>query len=105
VRFDIQPGREGFIDFKSGQESMIYRSKNGHLMVVRMNGEIASFKLYTNSTGHFKTHRFSCVSGINQNQVKMISVTTEGWRCSSPKATTDFRNSHVQSAILPNNLY
>uniref|UniRef100_A0A8C5BIY6 Myosin IHb n=1 Tax=Gadus morhua TaxID=8049 RepID=A0A8C5BIY6_GADMO len=39
VRFDIQPGREGFIDFKSGQESMIYRSKNGHLMVVRMNGE------------------------------------------------------------------
>ncbi|XP_030210700.1 unconventional myosin-Ih [Gadus morhua] len=33
VRFDIQPGREGFIDFKSGQESMIYRSKNGHLMV------------------------------------------------------------------------
>uniref|UniRef100_A0A8C5BE30 Myosin IHb n=1 Tax=Gadus morhua TaxID=8049 RepID=A0A8C5BE30_GADMO len=35
VRFDIQPGREGFIDFKSGQESMIYRSKNGHLMVVQ----------------------------------------------------------------------
>ncbi|XP_061590173.1 unconventional myosin-Ih isoform X2 [Cololabis saira] len=33
VRFDIQPGREGFIDFKSGQESMVYRAKNGHLMV------------------------------------------------------------------------
>lgn len=34
VRFDIQPGREGFVDFKSGQESMVYRAKNGHLMVV-----------------------------------------------------------------------
>uniref|UniRef100_A0AAY4B846 Myosin IHb n=1 Tax=Denticeps clupeoides TaxID=299321 RepID=A0AAY4B846_9TELE len=34
VRFDIQPGREGFVDFKSGSESMVYRAKNGHLMVV-----------------------------------------------------------------------
>uniref|UniRef100_A0A3B4V5C7 Unconventional myosin-Ih-like n=1 Tax=Seriola dumerili TaxID=41447 RepID=A0A3B4V5C7_SERDU len=33
VRFDIQPGREGFVDFKSGQESMVYRAKNGHLTV------------------------------------------------------------------------
>ncbi|KAK7895286.1 hypothetical protein WMY93_020611 [Mugilogobius chulae] len=33
VRFDIHPGREGFVDFKSGQESMVYRTKNGHLMV------------------------------------------------------------------------
>ncbi|XP_046900302.1 unconventional myosin-Ih [Hypomesus transpacificus] len=33
VRFDIQPGREGFVDFKSGQEFMVYRAKNGHLMV------------------------------------------------------------------------
>ncbi|XP_056147198.1 unconventional myosin-Ih [Lampris incognitus] len=33
VRFDIQPGREGFVDFKSGQESTVYRTKNGHLMV------------------------------------------------------------------------
>uniref|UniRef100_A0AAQ4QEL5 Myosin IHb n=1 Tax=Gasterosteus aculeatus aculeatus TaxID=481459 RepID=A0AAQ4QEL5_GASAC len=37
VRFDIQPGREGFVDFKSGQESMVYRAKNGHLMVVSVN--------------------------------------------------------------------
>uniref|UniRef100_A0A674ESU7 Myosin IH n=1 Tax=Salmo trutta TaxID=8032 RepID=A0A674ESU7_SALTR len=36
VKFDIQPGREGFVDFKSGQETMIYRAKNGHLMVVSM---------------------------------------------------------------------
>lgn len=34
VRYDIRPGREGFVDFKSGQESMVYRAKNGHLMVV-----------------------------------------------------------------------
>ncbi|XP_041916381.1 unconventional myosin-Ih isoform X2 [Alosa sapidissima] len=34
VRFDIHPGREGFVDFKSGSESMVYRAKNGHLMVV-----------------------------------------------------------------------
>lgn len=33
VRFDIHPGREGFVEFKSGQESMVYRAKNGHLMV------------------------------------------------------------------------
>lgn len=38
VRFDIQPGREGFVDFKSGQESMVYRAKNGHLMVVSVEG-------------------------------------------------------------------
>uniref|UniRef100_A0A8D3CGK6 Myosin IHb n=1 Tax=Scophthalmus maximus TaxID=52904 RepID=A0A8D3CGK6_SCOMX len=35
IRFDIQPGREGFVDFKSGQESIVYRAKNGHLTVVR----------------------------------------------------------------------
>uniref|UniRef100_A0A8B9KQ71 Myosin IHb n=1 Tax=Astyanax mexicanus TaxID=7994 RepID=A0A8B9KQ71_ASTMX len=34
VRFDIQPGREGVIDFKSSSESMVYRAKNGHLIVV-----------------------------------------------------------------------
>uniref|UniRef100_A0A8C2L6P0 Myosin IHb n=1 Tax=Cyprinus carpio TaxID=7962 RepID=A0A8C2L6P0_CYPCA len=34
VRFDIQPGKEGFVDFKSSSESMVYRAKNGHLMVV-----------------------------------------------------------------------
>lgn len=34
VRFDFPPGREGFVDFKSGPESMVYRAKNGHLMVV-----------------------------------------------------------------------
>ncbi|KTF96026.1 hypothetical protein cypCar_00012482, partial [Cyprinus carpio] len=33
VRFDIQPGKEGFVDFKSSSESMVYRAKNGHLMV------------------------------------------------------------------------
>uniref|UniRef100_A0A8C1E365 Myosin IHb n=1 Tax=Cyprinus carpio carpio TaxID=630221 RepID=A0A8C1E365_CYPCA len=32
--FDIQPGKEGFVDFKSSSESMVYRAKNGHLMVV-----------------------------------------------------------------------
>uniref|UniRef100_A0A4W4GSI7 Myosin IHb n=1 Tax=Electrophorus electricus TaxID=8005 RepID=A0A4W4GSI7_ELEEL len=34
VRFDIQPGREGVVDFKSSSEFMVYRAKNGHLMVV-----------------------------------------------------------------------
>ncbi|XP_057674432.1 unconventional myosin-Ih isoform X1 [Corythoichthys intestinalis] len=33
VRFDIQPGREGVVDFRSGQESVVYRAKNGHLTV------------------------------------------------------------------------
>ncbi|XP_057215605.1 unconventional myosin-Ih isoform X2 [Triplophysa rosa] len=33
VRFDIQPGKEGFVDFKSSSEFMVYRAKNGHLMV------------------------------------------------------------------------
>ncbi|XP_053711307.1 unconventional myosin-Ih isoform X1 [Synchiropus splendidus] len=33
ARFDIEPGREGFVDFKSGQESVVYRAKNGHLTV------------------------------------------------------------------------
>uniref|UniRef100_A0A8C9TBI4 Myosin IHb n=1 Tax=Scleropages formosus TaxID=113540 RepID=A0A8C9TBI4_SCLFO len=34
IRFDIHPGKEGFVDFRSGQETMVYRAKNGHLMVV-----------------------------------------------------------------------
>ncbi|XP_049594157.1 unconventional myosin-Ih [Syngnathus scovelli] len=33
VRFDIQHGREGFVDFRSGHESAVYRAKNGHLTV------------------------------------------------------------------------
>ncbi|XP_076867394.1 unconventional myosin-Ih [Brachyhypopomus gauderio] len=33
VKFDIQPGREGVVDFKSSSEFMVYRAKNGHLMV------------------------------------------------------------------------
>nr|XP_057907125.1 unconventional myosin-Ih isoform X2 [Doryrhamphus excisus] len=33
VRFDIQPGREGFVDFRSGHASVVYRAKNGHLTV------------------------------------------------------------------------
>uniref|UniRef100_A0A672LUM7 Unconventional myosin-Ih-like n=1 Tax=Sinocyclocheilus grahami TaxID=75366 RepID=A0A672LUM7_SINGR len=34
IVFDIQPGKEGFVDFKSSSEAMVYRTKNGHLMVV-----------------------------------------------------------------------
>uniref|UniRef100_A0A668AEP5 Myosin IHb n=1 Tax=Myripristis murdjan TaxID=586833 RepID=A0A668AEP5_9TELE len=49
VRFDIQPGREGFVDFKSGQESMVYRAKNGHLMVVSM-----EFKKYVHFSWQFQ---------------------------------------------------
>ncbi|KAL0965644.1 hypothetical protein UPYG_G00283890 [Umbra pygmaea] len=33
IKFDIQPGKEGYVDFLSGQDTMIYRAKNGHLMV------------------------------------------------------------------------
>uniref|UniRef100_A0A4W4GT50 Myosin motor domain-containing protein n=1 Tax=Electrophorus electricus TaxID=8005 RepID=A0A4W4GT50_ELEEL len=32
--FVCQPGREGVVDFKSSSEFMVYRAKNGHLMVV-----------------------------------------------------------------------
>ncbi|XP_006640272.2 unconventional myosin-Ih isoform X1 [Lepisosteus oculatus] len=34
IKFAIQPGKEGTVDFSTGQESMVYRAKNGHLMVV-----------------------------------------------------------------------
>ncbi|KAG5840358.1 hypothetical protein ANANG_G00187960 [Anguilla anguilla] len=36
IKFDIQPGKEGFVDFASGQEPMVYKAKNGHLMVVSL---------------------------------------------------------------------
>ncbi|KAJ8378258.1 hypothetical protein AAFF_G00244620 [Aldrovandia affinis] len=36
IKFDIQPGKEGFVDFSSGQEPMVYKAKNGHLMVVSL---------------------------------------------------------------------
>uniref|UniRef100_A0A3B3CY73 TH1 domain-containing protein n=1 Tax=Oryzias melastigma TaxID=30732 RepID=A0A3B3CY73_ORYME len=50
VRFDIQPGREGFIDFKSGQEFMVYRAKNGHLMVVSLQFKRVKFILKGQTT-------------------------------------------------------
>uniref|UniRef100_A0A674A4F4 Myosin IH n=1 Tax=Salmo trutta TaxID=8032 RepID=A0A674A4F4_SALTR len=34
ISFQIQAGKEGNVDFSSGQESMVYKDKNGHLMVV-----------------------------------------------------------------------
>ncbi|XP_036382610.1 unconventional myosin-Ih [Megalops cyprinoides] len=34
IKFNIQPGKEGFVDFSSGQEPAVYKAKNGHLMVV-----------------------------------------------------------------------
>ncbi|XP_023835053.1 unconventional myosin-Ih-like [Salvelinus sp. IW2-2015] len=34
VKFQMQAGKEGIVEFSSGQESMVYKDKNGHLMVV-----------------------------------------------------------------------
>ncbi|XP_056888468.1 unconventional myosin-Ih isoform X6 [Takifugu flavidus] len=34
VKIEIQPGKESAVDFSAGQEPMIYKAKNGHLMVV-----------------------------------------------------------------------
>ncbi|XP_054587690.2 unconventional myosin-Ih [Nothobranchius furzeri] len=34
IKFEIQPGKEGVVDFSTGQEPMAYKAKNGHLMVV-----------------------------------------------------------------------
>ncbi|KAI1901001.1 hypothetical protein AGOR_G00055640 [Albula goreensis] len=36
IKFDIQSGKEGFVDFATGQEPMVYKAKNGHLMVVSL---------------------------------------------------------------------
>lgn len=35
IKIEIQPGKESAVDFSAGQEPMIYKAKNGHLMVVR----------------------------------------------------------------------
>ncbi|XP_006004623.1 unconventional myosin-Ih [Latimeria chalumnae] len=35
VKFTFSPGKEGAVDFVSGQESQVFKGKNGHLMVVR----------------------------------------------------------------------
>lgn len=35
IKIEIQPGKENAVDFSVGQEPMIYKAKNGHLMVVR----------------------------------------------------------------------
>uniref|UniRef100_A0A674AQS5 Myosin IH n=1 Tax=Salmo trutta TaxID=8032 RepID=A0A674AQS5_SALTR len=35
IKFQMQAGKEGIVEFSSGQESMVYKDKNGHLMVVR----------------------------------------------------------------------
>uniref|UniRef100_A0A8C7QWR1 Myosin IHa n=1 Tax=Oncorhynchus mykiss TaxID=8022 RepID=A0A8C7QWR1_ONCMY len=39
ISFQIQAGKEGIVDFSSGQESMVYKDKNGHLMVVSNVGQ------------------------------------------------------------------
>lgn len=34
IKIDIQAGKESAVDFGTGQEPMVYKAKNGHLMVV-----------------------------------------------------------------------
>ncbi|XP_012718841.2 unconventional myosin-Ih [Fundulus heteroclitus] len=34
LKFEIQSGKESAVDFTTGQEPMVYKAKNGHLMVV-----------------------------------------------------------------------
>lgn len=63
VRFDIQPGREGFVDFKSGQESIVYRAKNGHLMVV---GLAVTVKRTGDMRTHWGTDQIVCLPYRNR---------------------------------------
>lgn len=35
IKIEIQAGRESAVDFSTGPEPMVYKAKNGHLMVVR----------------------------------------------------------------------
>ncbi|XP_066509754.1 unconventional myosin-Ih-like, partial [Hoplias malabaricus] len=37
ITFEIQKGKESFVDFSTGQEPMVCKGKNGHLMVVSEN--------------------------------------------------------------------
>uniref|UniRef100_A0A3P9KWW6 Myosin IHa n=1 Tax=Oryzias latipes TaxID=8090 RepID=A0A3P9KWW6_ORYLA len=34
IKIEIQAGKESAVDFSTGQEAMVYKAKNGHLMVV-----------------------------------------------------------------------
>lgn len=34
IKIEIQAGKESAVDFSIGQEPMVYKAKNGHLMVV-----------------------------------------------------------------------
>ncbi|KAJ8393918.1 hypothetical protein AAFF_G00054510 [Aldrovandia affinis] len=75
IKFDIQPGREGFVDFSSGQESMIYRAKNGHLMV-------ESTRAKSRWLGHSEVNPVTSVQGaINIHQIRS--------RCNPAKAGPD----------------
>lgn len=35
IKIEIQAGKESAVDFSTGLEPMVYKAKNGHLMVVR----------------------------------------------------------------------
>uniref|UniRef100_A0A3Q2PI52 TH1 domain-containing protein n=1 Tax=Fundulus heteroclitus TaxID=8078 RepID=A0A3Q2PI52_FUNHE len=37
IKFEIQSGKESAVDFSTGQEPLVYKAKNGHLMVVSKN--------------------------------------------------------------------
>uniref|UniRef100_A0A3B3XR43 Myosin IHa n=1 Tax=Poecilia mexicana TaxID=48701 RepID=A0A3B3XR43_9TELE len=37
IKLEIQSGKESAVDFTTGQEAMVYKAKNGHLMVVSKN--------------------------------------------------------------------
>uniref|UniRef100_A0A3B5MTI6 Myosin IHa n=1 Tax=Xiphophorus couchianus TaxID=32473 RepID=A0A3B5MTI6_9TELE len=37
IKIQIQSGKENSVDFTTGQEPMVYKAKNGHLMVVSIN--------------------------------------------------------------------
>ena len=35
ITIEIQSGKQGAVDFTTGPEPLVYKDKNGHLMVVR----------------------------------------------------------------------
>uniref|UniRef100_A0A8C8ISU8 Myosin motor domain-containing protein n=1 Tax=Oncorhynchus tshawytscha TaxID=74940 RepID=A0A8C8ISU8_ONCTS len=63
ISFQIQAGKEGIVDFSSGQESMVYKDKNGHLMVV--SNAIAAVLFQSHSVEvHIKHKNITCLTAL-----------------------------------------
>lgn len=69
---EIQAGKESIVDFSTGPEPMVYKAKNGHLMVVRWPLFFKTSCPIPSQSAH--NTRLVSVTGFSQSQDTLTCV-------------------------------